>query len=165
MKVLNIGEVKYAKEDYGDRHEYTLFEGDRQSFLTSCPAVDAINRHLHDKQVGRFDAEVIAALPDSVKVIGNIGAGYDQIDVAACAERGIVVCNTPDAVREPTADTALYLLLAVLRNFGEGVRAVQDGKWLDTVRVGRSPSALKMGILGLGSIGYAKPDAICDCEQ
>lgn len=72
--------------------------------------------------------------------------GYDQIDVAAATERGIYVTNTPDAVREATADTALFLLLAVLRNFGEGISALQQKKWLNVCEPGRCPSSRKIGV-------------------
>ncbi len=90
-----------------------------------------------------------------MKVIANVGAGYDQIDVSAATERKIYVTNTPDAVRNVTADTALFLLLGVLRNFGEGISSVQNGGWLSGIPVGRDPSSQKIGILGMGSIGKA----------
>lgn len=85
----------------------------------------------------------------------NVLIGYDQIDVSAATERGIYVTNTPDAVRESTADTALFLLLAVLRNFGEGINATRQGEWLNVCDPGRCPSSRKIGILGMGSIGAA----------
>lgn len=165
MSILSIGPIKFAKDEYDDsKYDNKTFPNEKHStraeFLQALreneyEGIVAINRHLHDKTLGRFDAEIIGALPKSVKVIGNIGAGYDQIDVAAATERGIYVTNTPDAVREATADTALFLLLSVLRNFGEGIKAVQNGGWLDKCDPGRCPSSRKIGILGMGSIGRA----------
>ncbi|BFZ55389.1 proteasome regulatory particle base subunit [Savitreella phatthalungensis] len=162
MRVLNIGTVQYANDYYARTgiEFLTLDEASREAFFANLTqgkydGIDAINRHLHDQRVGPFDCDVIERLPHSVKIIGNIGAGYDQIDVEACKRRGILVSNTPGAVREPTADTALFLLLAVLRNFDHGMTATRSGQWLDVVPVGRSPSALTIGILGMGSIGRA----------
>lgn len=154
--ILSIGPIKFAKADYeASKFESLTFPTEsaktREDFLNAISKgeyddVIAVNRHLHDKNIGRFDAEIINALPKSVKVIGNVGAGYDQIDVAAATKRGIYVTNTPDAVRESTADTALFLLLAVLRNFGEGLNALQAGNWLDKCDPGRCPSSRKIGV-------------------
>src|SRR6516162_1372004 len=51
-----------------------------------------------------FDAALIAALPASVKVIATFSVGYDHIDVASAAARGIAVCNTPDVLSIATAE-------------------------------------------------------------
>ena len=50
-----------------------------------------------------FDADLIAALPGTVKVIGTFSVGFDHIDVPAAAARGIAVCNTPDVLSVTTA--------------------------------------------------------------
>ncbi|CCG82810.1 26S proteasome regulatory subunit rpn2 [Taphrina deformans PYCC 5710] len=165
MSILSIGNVLFAQTEYqNSRYENLTFptssKSSRDDFLASLKGgeyerVAAINRHLHDKTIGRFDAEIIGALPSSVKLIANIGAGYDQIDVQAATERGIYVTNTPDAVRESTADTALFLLLAVTRNFSAGQAAVAGDEWLGVVSRGRDPSSLTVGVLGMGSIGQA----------
>ena len=165
MSILSIGELVYAQREFDEtdfNHKVFPLKNitSREDFFKKIKHdeykdVKAIYRRLHNKVIGRFDREVIQALPASVKVIGNAGAGYDQIDVAACTERGIYVTNTPDAVREATADTALFLLLAVLRNFGEGISAIQNHEWLGSCRAGRCPSSRKIGILGMGSIGIA----------
>lgn len=165
MSILSIGAIKFAQEEYeSSKFENVTFpsadRSTREHFLDGIKKgefdhVIALNRHLHDKTIGRLDEEIIQNLPKSVKVIGNIGAGYDQIDVAAATKRSIYVTNTPDAVRDATADTALFLLLSVLRNFGEGIKALEAGKWLDVCDPGRCPSSRKIGILGMGSIGRA----------
>ncbi|OBZ69685.1 putative 2-hydroxyacid dehydrogenase UNK4.10 [Grifola frondosa] len=106
-------------------------------------------------QIGVFDEELIAALPASIKWIAHNGAGYDQIDVAACNAKGITVSNTPGAVDDATATTALYLLISALRNFSHAERDVRAGRW----KAGHSAGAAHdltgrtLAILGLGGIG------------
>lgn len=55
---------------------------------------------------GPFNKELVQALPKSLKYIAHNGAGYDNIDVAACSDRGIQVSSTPLAVNDATADSA-----------------------------------------------------------
>lgn len=169
MSILSIGEIKFAKEEYTSSgltiQTFPTAEATtRESFLSLLHAghydgVVAVVRHLHDKTIGRLDGDVISQLPASVRVIANIGAGYDQIDVPAATARGVYVTNTPDAVRESTADTALFLLLAVLRNFPAGMAAVarpgESQGWVGDVAPGRCPSSRTIGVLGMGSIGRA----------
>ncbi|ORY86287.1 D-isomer specific 2-hydroxyacid dehydrogenase [Protomyces lactucae-debilis] len=131
----------------------------RAAFLTALRCgeydkVDCIIRHLH-VITGPFDAEIIDALPRSVRVIGNVGAGYDQIDVEACTRRGIYVTHTPDAVRDATAEAAVFLVLGCVRKFGAGSNKLLRNGWLDGIAPGRSLCALTVGILGLGSVGTA----------
>jgi lactate dehydrogenase-like 2-hydroxyacid dehydrogenase len=104
----------------------------------------------------RLDSEVIAALPDSVKVIATFSVGYDHVDVDAAKARGIAVCNTPDVLSVATAELAMLLILMASRRAGEGERMVRAGKWegwAPTQLLGRQVSGRKLGILGLGRIG------------
>jgi lactate dehydrogenase-like 2-hydroxyacid dehydrogenase len=103
-----------------------------------------------------LNAAVIAALPDTVKVIGTFSVGYDHIDVAAAAERGIKVCNTPDVLSVATAECAMLLILAAARRAGEGERLVRSGAWqgwAPTQLLGTQVSGRRLGIFGMGRIG------------
>jgi glyoxylate reductase len=105
---------------------------------------------------GKFDKELIQAFPSSLKFICHNGAGYDSIDVAACTERGILVSNCPNVVDDATADTAMFLILATLRGFNNGIMAIRTGAWKDVVPpppLGHDPQGKVLGILGLGGIG------------
>lgn len=85
-----------------------------------------------------------------------MGAGYDQIDVQACSARNpsIRVSNTPGAVDDSTADTAMFLLLGALRGFNTSMLALRDGKWRgDDCPLGHDPEGKTLGILGMGGIG------------
>lgn len=104
----------------------------------------------------RLDAATIAALPDSVKVIGTFSVGFDHIDVAAARARGIKVCNTPDVLSVATAETAMLLILASARRAGEGERMIRAGKWTGwapTQLLGTQVSGRRLGVFGMGRIG------------
>src|SRR3546814_553363 len=69
----------------------------------------------------KFPADLIAALPDSVRAIATFSVGYDHIDVAAARKRGLVVTNTPDVLTDATADVTMLLLLGAARRAHEEI--------------------------------------------
>lgn len=85
------------------------------------------------------------------------GAGYDQIDVAACAARDppLLVSNTPTAVDDATADVNMFLIIGALRNFNTGMLALRQKKWRGqpAVGFGHDPEGKILGVLGMGGIG------------
>jgi lactate dehydrogenase-like 2-hydroxyacid dehydrogenase len=104
----------------------------------------------------RFDGTLIAALPASVKVIATFSVGFDHIDVASAAARGIAVCNTPGVLSIATAETALLLILAASRRAGEGERLIRSGLWhgwAPTQLLGVGVVGRRLGIFGMGRIG------------
>ncbi len=102
-----------------------------------------------------ISAAFLARFP-KLELVANLGVGYDNIDVAACAARGVVVTNTPDVLTEETADTAFGLLLCVIRQFPQGDRYLRAGKWLKAgFPLTASLRGRTMGIVGLGRIGRA----------
>ena len=103
-----------------------------------------------------LDRAFMARLPH-LEIIANFGVGYDGIDLEAAAERGVIVTNTPDALTEETADTALGLLLMTVRELSAAEQHLRAGKWL---RQGPYPltSSLRdrtVGMIGMGRIGLA----------
>ena len=106
---------------------------------------------------GNVSEETLAHAP-KLRVVANIGAGYDTIDVAACTKRRIAVTNTPDVLTESTADFAFALLLAVSRRLFEADRYVRDGKWktgLFSLLWGTELNGKTLGLYGFGRIGQA----------
>ena len=102
-----------------------------------------------------ISAAVVGRFP-KLELVANLGVGYDNIDVAACAARGVVVTNTPDVLTEETADTAFGLLLCAIRQFPQADRYLREGKWLKTgFPLTASLRGRTMGIVGLGRIGRA----------
>jgi glyoxylate reductase len=106
----------------------------------------------------KMDGEVMDAAGEGLRVIANMAVGYDNIDVEAAAERGIVVTNTPGVLDETTADVAFMLVLAAARRLGEGERLLRAGKWEwwgpKQLR-GLDVWGKRLGIVGMGRIGRA----------
>ena len=92
----------------------------------------------------------------SLRVVSNFAVGYDNIDVPAASERGVLVCNTPEVLTNATADHTWALLLAAARRIPESIAYVRDGKWQTwgpLLLLGREVSGATIGIVGLGRIG------------
>jgi glyoxylate reductase len=105
----------------------------------------------------RFDRQFISKL-DTVEVISNYAVGFNNVDISAATEKGIVVTNTPGVLTDATADLAFGLLLAAARRIAEGDRFVRAHKfkgWAPTLMLGYDVSGKTMGIIGAGRIGAA----------
>jgi glyoxylate reductase len=105
----------------------------------------------------RIDGPFLDAAP-SLRVISQMAVGYDNIDVEAATERGVLVTNTPGVLTEAVADLTFALLLAYARRLPEADRAVRGGGWglwSPTFLLGRDLHGKTLGILGLGAIGLA----------
>jgi len=102
-----------------------------------------------------------AAAAPRLRHLARYGAGYDGIDVPGLAAEGVVVTNTPDAVRRPLALAALTLLLALAHRLPENHRAAAEGRWADRGRY-RGPGVVgrTVGIVGLGSVGCEVADLV-----
>ena len=106
---------------------------------------------------GNVSEEALTRAP-KLRVVANIGAGYDTIDVAACTKRRIAVTNTPDVLTESTADFAFALLLAVSRRLFEADHYVRDGSWKSGpfgLLWGTELHGKTLGLYGFGRIGQA----------
>ncbi len=93
-----------------------------------------------------------------LKIIANFGVGYNNVDVAKATEMGIVVCNTPNAVTEPTAEMAFGLLLSLTRKIAltdRGLRSNPHFKWGMMENLGTGIFGKTVGIVGMGRIGQA----------
>ncbi|MEV0714570.1 2-hydroxyacid dehydrogenase [Asanoa sp. NPDC050611] len=102
------------------------------------------------------DAELIRQLPN-LRIVACLGVGYDSIDVAEAARRGVMVTNTPDVLTDDVADVALGLLLMTVREMPQAERHLRAGRWADGP-FHLAPTTLRgrrLGILGLGRIGEA----------
>ena len=102
------------------------------------------------------DAALLDRAGPSLRVVANFGVGYDNVDLAAATQRGVVVANTPDVLTEATAELTIALLLALLRRVAEGDRLVRrrDPWRLDpTFMLGRGLRGLRLGVVGMGRIG------------
>jgi glyoxylate reductase len=105
-----------------------------------------------------MDGEVMDAAGEDLRVVANMAVGYDNVDVEAAGERGVVVTNTPGVLDETTADVAFMLLLAAARRLGEGERLLRAGEWEwwgPKQLMGRDVWGKRLGIVGFGRIGQA----------
>lgn len=106
----------------------------------------------------RIDAALIEALPASVRLLANFGAGVNHIDLKAAKARGIIVTNTPGVFTDDTADLTMALILNVPRRLGEGHRLMRSGEWKGwspTGMLGHRVGGKTLGIVGFGRIGEA----------
>jgi lactate dehydrogenase-like 2-hydroxyacid dehydrogenase len=97
---------------------------------------------------------LISRLP-KLQIISNFGVGYDSVDVAAAAKRGVVVTNTPNVLNDEMADFTVGLMLATIRRFPQADRYVRTGQWEggQAFPLGASLRGRKVGIAGMGRIG------------
>jgi len=125
-------------------------------------APDRLRVAVADKQAivcqltDHIDADVMDAAA-SLRVIANVAVGFDNIDIAAATERGILVTNTPGVLTDTTADFAFALLMATARRIPEADRFLRSGRWhqweIDLMS-GHDVHGHTLGILGLGRIGH-----------
>ncbi len=115
---------------------------------------DAVVTLLND----RVDEAFLDAAGPQLRVVANVAVGYNNIDVAACAARGVIVTNTPGVLTDATADIAMALILMVTRRLGEGERVIRSQvgwRWHMHYLLGTSLQGKTLGIVGLGQIGTA----------
>ena len=108
-----------------------------------------------------LNAETIAGLPASVRMIATFSVGYEHVDVAAAAKRGILVSNTPDVLTDATADITVLCLLGAARRAHEGTTMLRTHGWVGwtpTQLMGVHVTGKRLGILGMGRIGQAVAD-------
>jgi len=104
-----------------------------------------------------IDATLVAACPD-LRAVCSMAVGYNNIDVAACAARGIVVTNAPDVLTETTADFGFALMMATARRIAESEHFLRAGhwqRWSHDFFCGADVHGSTLGILGMGRIGQA----------
>ena len=105
----------------------------------------------------RVDAALLDRFP-RLRAVSNMAVGYDNIDLAACRERSILVGNTPGVLTDATADLAMGLVLASARGFRRAAEDAREGRWgpwSPTGWLGLELRGARLGILGLGEIGAA----------
>ncbi len=105
----------------------------------------------------RIDVALLDSAP-GLRAVCNMMVGYNNIDIAACTERGILATNTPGVLDDTTADMTWALLLAAARRVTESERWLRAGHWKGmpfTGMLGHDVHHATLGILGMGRIGRA----------
>jgi glyoxylate reductase len=139
-------------------HRPTLNPDDRRYASSELIAAAAGHDALLISPTERMTAEVIGALPASIRAIATFSVGFEHIDLAAARVRGLIVTNTPDVLTDATADIAMLLILGAARRASEGERMIREDRWTGlglTEMLGRQVTGKRLGILGMGRIGRA----------
>jgi glyoxylate reductase len=133
------------------------FDATRERVLELASGADAF---VADPSVP-VDEQLLESCGDGLRVVANFAVGYDNVDLDACKQRGVVVTNTPDVLTEATAELALALTLAAGRRMSDAERDLRAGRWR-----GWDPAAYRgieirgstVGVVGMGRIGerYAR---------
>ena len=139
-------------------HDVVAWENEtaisRVELLTMVAGADAIVSLLTEK----VDAELLDAAGPQLKSVSNVAVGYNNIDVPACEQRGVLVTNTPGVLTEATADIAMSLILMATRRLGEGervIRSQEPWQWGMFYMLGMGLQDRQLGIVGMGQIGIA----------
>ncbi len=154
--ILALGPLLSAEMDALDEqfNVLRLWESERPDGLIQENSMN-IQGILSTYNSGGVSERLMDALPN-LEVISQFGVGYDNIDLAAAAKRGIAVTNTPDVLTDDTADVALFLMLNVARRAVEGDMFVRVGRWQNGgMPLSTSISGKTVAVIGLGQIGQA----------
>jgi len=106
----------------------------------------------------KVDDEVLSLAGKDLKAVCNVAVGYNNIDVAACKSKNVLVTNTPGVLTDATADIAMALILMTTRRLSEGERVIRNQDpwaWGMFYMLGSSIQNQTLGILGMGQIGIA----------
>src|SRR6185503_18120490 len=131
----------------------TEHERSEDDVITILAEADAAITLLSDP----LSRRVLESNPN-LRMVANYAVGYNNVDVEAARELGIVVTNTPGVLTEATADLTMALILAVTRRLVEGdreVRATGRCEWDPLKLLGSSLQSKRLGIIGMGRIGSA----------
>ena len=106
----------------------------------------------------KIDEEVLTSAGNDLKAVCNVAVGYNNIDVAACKNKNVLVTNTPGVLTDATADIAMALILMTTRRLSEGERVIRNQDpwaWGMFYMLGSSIQNQTLGIVGMGQIGVA----------
>jgi lactate dehydrogenase-like 2-hydroxyacid dehydrogenase len=166
-RVVSLGTPAFVNEAYLARFQaefdYAVLPAtNREETQTLLPKdiekngpIDAFIIRMGTIPYEPFDEELLKALTPGCKVIASASAGYNEFDVDWMGSQEIVFCNTVNAVAEATADMAIFLTLAVLRNTSNAEKSARSGTWRKGANLVPTcdPSGLTLGIVGMGAIG------------
>lgn len=137
--------------DYKMNHDDRVLE--RHELLAAVKGLDGLLSLLTD----RIDGELLDAAGPQLKIVANHAVGFDNIDLKAATERGVLITNTPGVLTDATADHAWALLFAVARRIPESEIFLRAGKfkgWGPLMYLGGDVTGRTLGIVGAGRIGH-----------
>lgn len=158
-KIVVTGKIpEVALENLKKSHEVISWGQEtpipRDELLKRVPGANVIVSLLTEK----IDEEVLTSAGNDLKAVCNVAVGYNNIDVAACKNKNVLVTNTPGVLTDATADIAMALILMTTRRLSEGERVIRNQEpwaWGMFYMLGSSIQNQTLGILGMGQIGIA----------
>ncbi|KAH6886301.1 hypothetical protein B0T10DRAFT_576085 [Thelonectria olida] len=168
QRVVCLGAPKFAGDEYLDafsqQFDYEVLEASTRAetqeklpkLIERGGPVDAFIIRMGTPPYEPFDEDLLKALAPKCRIITSASAGYNEFDVEWMSRNGIIFCNSVDAVAEATADMAMFLTLAVLRNAFTAASVAKAGNWRGKpgqLSPARDPTGLTLGIVGMGAIG------------
>ena len=149
---------KKVEEKLQENFEVTLNDSDiplsEEELVKAMQSYDALLPTVTDK----ISDKVLSADNKKVKIVGNFGVGFNNIDIDSAKKKGIVVTNTPEVLTDCTADIAMLLMLGVARRGSEGemhVRNKEWSGWRPTHMMGTKVTGKTLGLIGMGRIAQA----------
>lgn len=144
--------LRAAYPDFKMNTEDRVLE--RHELLARVKGLDALLPLLTD----RIDGELLDAAGPQLKIVANHAVGFDNIDLKAATDRGVLITNTPGVLTDATADHAWALLFAIARRIPESERFLRAGKfkgWGPLMYLGGDLTGRTLGVVGVGRIGHA----------
>ena len=144
-----------VREELARRFDLTAPDDDAPSRADLLQAVGG-RAGLVTMLTDAVDAELLDAAGPELRVVANYATGYDNVDVPAASERGVLVAATPGVLERATAELTIALLLALVRRVAEGDRFLRRREawtWAPTFMLGTTLHGKLLGVVGLGRIG------------
>lgn len=113
----------------------------------------AIVTRLSPKPFEPFDGALLSPFLPDLRIVVSAQCGYNDFDVGWMTRHGVWFCNSQSATCEATAEMALFLILAVLRNTSLAERNARRGLWRSGLGLGGDPAGLTLGVVGMGKVG------------
>ncbi|MEX0917298.1 MAG: D-glycerate dehydrogenase [Candidatus Paceibacterota bacterium] len=138
-------------------HEVVVSEKD--GVLTKEELIKELKKNEYDAVLclltDAVDGEIFDAVP-TAKIFANYAVGFNNVDLDAAKERGVIITNTPDVLTDTVAEHTIALMLSITSRIAEGDRFVRAGKyngWAPMMLLGTDMKGKTLGILGAGRIG------------
>ncbi|KAI8226748.1 putative 2-hydroxyacid dehydrogenase [Colletotrichum sp. SAR 10_86] len=165
-RVLSIASPSYAGDEFVSKFQSTcdlhiILPSDRKGTVQAISDArksdgpfDAVLIGMGNGGYERFDEGLLGPLLPELKIVASVNAGYSEFDMEWFNKNKIVVTNTVDAVAEPTADIAIFLMLGALRDTSRLEAEIRNGGWRGGSKLPLlDPKGRTLGIIGMGKIG------------
>ncbi len=160
MKVFITRQIPDGGIKLLEEKGYNIMISSYDRVLSKAELIDFLQKDRYDAVLclltDKIDAEVFDAAGKQCKIFANYAVGFDNVDVKAAQERGIMVTNTPGVLTASVAEHTFALLLALAHRIPESDRFTRAGKykgWEPMLLLGTDVSKKTLGIVGLGRIG------------